>query len=185
MNPEKALSRLTAKTGGLDVNVRSTDNTSLSGSDIAYALGGLNQFESNLILYKYAQADDSLYARLLPDWYERVRVACLREGWGKHRKIPDNRLVLLAQATLDEFVGDSLCRKCNGIGSVRTLDKIEVCRTCEGNRIQAWSSARRARSCAMDSHNFRKLWKTRYRSTLGRLINIEQYALSEVKRRLG
>ena len=185
MNPEKALSRLTARVGSLDTNVRATDNSSVTSSDVAYALAGLADFHANLILYKYAQGDDLLLARLSVDWQERVRIICAQEGGGKHRKIPDNRLVLLANATLEEFIGNRLCTKCNGIGCIKKGERFEVCKTCEGARVQNWSHARRARSCGMDYHNFRKLWKPRYRSCLGRLINIEQNALSKVKRKLG
>ena len=186
MNPEKALSRLCAKTGSLESNVRSTDNTFLKPSDIAFALGGLDDLSSNLILFKYAQGGDQEYRRLLLLWFGKIKLVCLREGWArKGHKISDNRLLMFAQSTLDEFAGDRLCVLCNGIGAIRSDERFEICPDCEGHRVQGWTYARRARACDMDAHNFRARWKVRYNSCLGRLINMEQYALSVVKNRLG
>lgn len=140
------------------VNVHSTRGSAgfvLSKSELAGCLSGLSDAEMNLAIAKYG-CGDLEKGRLLVHVQAYVTELALKEGWK-----PRNRELManIAIMAVNEVIGENICQHCHGVGLV---NKIYVCKVCDGTRHKALSGRAMAKVLNISNTLWLRDWKNRY-----------------------
>jgi hypothetical protein len=181
MDPREHIAMLTAH--GVRIGHIPGGVVSLTAQDIAAAIGAaLNREEASFLLARYAD-DMQQLIEAQRAWRVRVHREAKERGW-RSEKV--ERFCYLADATLEEWLSDSNCRLCKGVGT--QPDKFGVitdCPVCEGTRKQYPSERAMARALGNISvQAYRETWGSRVAWCRRWLYMMEADATSRIGKKL-
>jgi hypothetical protein len=149
----------------------------LTGIDIAQALGRMPRIYANILRLKVAGQEESIWPiyRLLLAWlHEQAK-----------EKVWDIRkpefVAGTAAAVISEWCDDR-CPRCKGRGELRNKQGVaRACDKCDGTGRHPKTVAARARAANIDEDNFRKVWSPRFDLAMDWLRLNESQALDGFK----
>jgi hypothetical protein len=141
----------------------------------------LMDHEGAFLMARYA--DDMQQMAVARVWWRyRVGREARANGW---RTEDAERFQGLADATLEEWLGDSNCRVCKGVGSQPDASGLVVaCPTCEGTRKQYPSERAMARALNVSVQAYRETWGLRTAWCRRWLHQMEMAAVGRLSRGL-
>ena len=163
----RLLTRLNAKTQSFDVAVKSFG--SLSQSDVAAALKGLDPMEDILIRTKYVTGLRRPLQRAI-----ELTLGSIKEAYRQG----------MAEALVQELVGTNTCKRCFGRGQIMRNKAPVDCPVCEGSGKKPPSYSSIAEKCGIKRQNFMRDYKAIYLKLLLNFHAIEGRALEKIRRNL-